>query len=204
MRILHKITAMEAKRKVRSYTKLEYLETEQREGVKYEYDRGSISAMAGGSINHGLLCGNVYSELRGIFRQTSTPCTAFNSDIKLYIAKRDCYVYPDTMVVCGDIQETNEAPEAVTNPIVVVEVLFKNTADYDRGEKFQKYRQVPSLQEYVLVEQYKVQVEVYYRKPDLDLWKISTYAGFDSAVRLESLGIEVKMGDLYVDVRGLE
>ena len=105
------------------------------------------------------------------------------------------------MVICGDLEESDQYQEAVTNPIVIVEVLSKSTADYDRGDKFYFYRQLPSLQEYLLIEQEKPVAELYYKKPQTDLWQISRFEGLDQQIILQSLQISVKMADLYYDIK---
>ncbi len=117
------------------------------------------------------------------------------------------------MVVCEEIQKSERDSNALTNPILIaecrpIEVLSKNTASYDLvsttgGDKFYKYRQIPTLQEYVLIEQEKVVVKIYSKQPNTDLWKISRVEGLDQTIRFVSIGIEISTKDLYSDVEGL-
>ncbi len=176
-----------------------YLQRELESGVKHEFHDGKIYALAGGTINHGRLCGNIYSEIRSGLKQKKSDCEVLNGEVKLHIEKTNTYVYPDAMVVCGAIETAENNENAVTNPILVVEVLSKSTADYDRGEKFYIYRQIPSLQEYILIEQDQAVVEVYYKKEGSDLWSINRYQK-EKLVKLESIGIEVALKDLYDNV----
>lgn len=102
------------------------------------------------------------------------------------------------MVVCGEVSKSKKDSNAVTNPKIVVEVLSKSTATYDRGDKFFMYRQIPSLQEYVLIEQEKPQVEIYKREGDL--WQITRITGLDNSLILPSIQLEVPLADIYDEV----
>lgn len=186
--------------KLPSLTIAEYIAQEQESGIKYEYHHGKIFALAGGSIHHGLLCGNVYSEIRSELKKNKSNCKPFTSEIKLNIKEKNSFVYPDTMVICGDIETAAEDKNSVVNPILVVEVLSKSTANYDRGDKFFIYNKISTLQEYVLIEQDKVQVDVFYKKPSSDLWRISRYEGLHSKIKFQSIGIVIKMSELYFDI----
>ena len=178
----------------------EYIQHEVETGQKFEYHDGKIFALAGGALEHALLIGNIYSEVRTGLRNKKSNCKPITNDAKLYIEKENKYVYPDSMVVCGDIERSDQSKDAVTNPILIVEVLSKSTIEYDRGDKFYFYRQIPSLQEYVLIEQSRYVVEVYYKKDKNDLWRISRYEGLDEMINLQSVGAEISMKELYFDI----
>lgn len=178
----------------------EYLQMERESGIKYEYHRGKIFALSGGSLNHGLLCGNIYSELRSKLKEGKPDCKAVTSEIKLNVKQKNSFVYPDAMVICGAIEKSADDKNAITNPVLIVEVLSKSTANYDRGDKFYLYRQIPSLQEYLLIEQDKYQVDIYFKQANTDLWKIRRIEGKDALVQLQSLNLEIKMSDLYYDI----
>ena len=92
--------------------------------------------MAGRTLNHGLICGNIFGEIRTALRNKKRNCTPINSEVKLYIQSKNSFLYPDTMVICGDIEISDDEPNVVTNPTVIIEVLSKSTASYDRGDKF--------------------------------------------------------------------
>ena len=149
----------------------EYIEQETQESIKYEYHNGRIYALAGGTLNHGLISGNAHLEIGIQLKNKGNNCLPFNSDVKLFIESTNSYVYPDSMVICGEIEESNENKDSVVNPILIVEVLSKSTADYDRGDKFYLYRQIPSFREYVLIEQKKHVVDVHYKHEKSDLWR---------------------------------
>jgi Uma2 family endonuclease len=133
--------------KLDSLTIEEYLSIESASDSKHEYHNGYIYAMAGGTLNHGLICGNIYGEIRAGLKENHSDCKAINSEVKLYIQSLNSFLYPDTKVICGGIEQSNKEVNAVTNPSIIVEVLSKTTAHYDRGDKFYFYRQIPSLQE---------------------------------------------------------
>lgn len=173
----------------------EYLEIERNSEIKYEYHNGYIYSMAGGTLNHSRISTNIIRNIsQGLIKKGSL-CELFNSEAKLHIEKSNRYVYPDAMVVCGDIQTSEDYAEAITNPILIIEVLSKSTADYDRGDKFFFYQQIESLQEYILVEQEKMQIDIYSRRKNL--WKISRVTQEDGVLYLTSLDMEVDLGEIY-------
>lgn len=183
------------------YTKEEYLAFEEASLDKHEYERGRIIAMAGGSPNHGVIGGNTYATLKSILKAKEKPCRAINNDVKIYVENSDSYVYSDSFVVCGDIEYHHIKNDGVLNPVLVVEVLSKSTASYDRGAKFRKYCSLPSFKEYVLITQDEPVVEVLFR--DLDFWRMTTTIGLNKSVRLNSLDIEIPMSLIYEDIDDL-
>lgn len=181
-------------------TVAQYVQHEIEMGKKYEYHDGEIFALAGGSLEHALLIGNIYAELRNGLKNKGSNCKAINSEAKLYIKNGHKYVYPDSMVICGAIERPEESKDAVSNPKLIVEVLSKSTTAYDRGDKFYFYRQIPSLEEYILIEQDRHIVEVYYKKERNELWRISRYEGINAIIKLQSINLEISMNDLYFDI----
>ena len=175
----------------------EYIKHEIESNCKYEYHDGKIYALAGGTLNHGLLCGNAYSEIKNKLKSNGSNCLSLTSEVRLFIEKRNSYVYPDSMVICGEIDKSKDEKNSVTNPTLIVEVLSKSTAEYDRGDKFYFYRQIPSFKEYVLVEQDRYVVDIHYKSDDSDLWRITRYEGRDKIIKIQSLGIEIGMEELY-------
>ena len=183
--------------KISDFTVESYIQQEIETNSKYEYHNGKIYALAGGTLNHGLICGNVFGELKSKLKEKKSNCLPLNTDVKLHIKKTNSYVYPDTMVICGEIEMASEEPNAVTNPILIIEVLSQSTAEYDRGDKFHLYRQIPSFREYVIIDQKKYIVDVHYKPENSDLWKITRFDGIDSIVHFQSININISMKDLY-------
>jgi len=104
------------------------------------------------------------------------------------------------MVICEEIKQSKDDKNSVTNPILIVEVLSNSTSGYDRGDKFHLYRKLLSFKEYVLIEQEKYEVDVHDKPDNSDLWKIIRYEGLNEKIKLESLGIEILMSNLYKNV----
>lgn len=182
------------------YSSIEhYLEQEEQTSIKHEFERGEILAMTDGSINHGILCGNAYTELRYAIKDNDQTCTALGSEIRIHIEAVDSIVYPDAMVICKEIETSKEDSEAVTNPSLIVEVLSKSTESYDRGDKFYKYRQLESFKEYVLINQDKTVVETFFRKEE-NVWEIARFVAIENKVLLKSLGVSFSIKDLYTNV----
>jgi Uma2 family endonuclease len=174
----------------------EYLATLQDSDQKYEYHDGAIFAMAGGTLNHSRINTNLLVEIGSELRRKGSECEPFNSDARLYIEAFNKIVFPDSMVVCGEVESSKRDSEAVTNPKVIIEVLSKTTESYDRGDKFYFYRQIPSLQEYILVAQDKYQVEVFL-KGNGNMWSIERYEGTEETLPVASLGIEIPFQMIY-------
>ena len=136
--------------------------------------------------------------MRSRLKARNSDCKAMTSEIKLHIQSENSFLYPDSMVACGEIQKSDSDKNAITNPIVVIEVLSKSTANYDRGDKFFMYRLIPSLQEYVLIEQEKPQIEIY--KRESDLWQITRVTGLDKKLTLRSINLEIPLSEIYEGV----
>lgn len=179
-------------------TVAEYLSIEREHDQRYEYHDGFIYALAGWSINHSVICSNVSGELRDKIREKGKDCRPLIADVKVHIASSNSYLYPDVMVVCGDIETAKENKESITNPVLIIEVLSESTGSYDRGDKFHKYRQLPSLLDYVLIEQTSQQVDVFHRDQGGELWKISSFTSGE--VYLASLDLSFTLEALYEGV----
>lgn len=172
----------------------EYLERERKAIQKSEYFAGEIFLMAGASPNHNRISANVNAELNVGLR--GQRCEAFNSDQRLYIKKNGLYTYPDAMVVCGRIEYDTRDRDAITNPVLIVEILSPTTANYDRGGKFELYRDIPSFGEYVLVHQDKVHVEHHVRD-DEGRWLLTERKDMQAALTFESLAISIPLQRVY-------
>lgn len=186
-------------KKVKYSNIMDYVELESISEIKHEYECGLILAMSGGSINHGILCGNAYSELRQKLSNNNDDCKVFGSEIRIHIASADSIVYPDSMVICGKMEVSKKDKNAVTNPLLVVEVLSKSTAAYDQGDKFHKYRQLPSFREYVLINQDK-SVVVIFSKNEEGKWDINRITSLEDSFELQSIGVEIAMQELYKNI----
>ncbi len=176
------------------YTPEEYLELEINTEERNEYRDGKIVPMVGNSFNHNHLVLNLASSLILAFRKQ--PYFVFACNQRIWISKRRVYTYPDIMVVQGDLQLQAGRKDTITNPLVIVEVLSKSTQAYDRGEKFKFYRTIPTFQEYILVDQYSMYVEQYY-KTEGSKWIFSEIEGEEASLTLNTIDFEITLTDLY-------
>lgn len=145
-------------------TAAEYLAWERAQPRKHEYFFGEVFAMAGGSPRHNALAVNVSAELRGALRTRG--CSMLSSDQRFAFPPEQRYVYPDVTVVCGSLEFQPGTQDVVTNPSILVEVLSKNTEEYDRGLKWEGYQTIESLTDYLLVSQAAPRIEHFRRNPD--------------------------------------
>ena len=182
----------------KQYSLAEYAALEQSTGVRHEYYRAEVFAMAGASEAHSKIGVNLSYLLRG--KLLGSKCFPHASDMRIKIKATGLYTYPDCMVVCSPVEKANEqGVEAVLNPRVIFEVLSKSTEAYDRGVKFHQYQTIPSLQEYLLVSQTERLIERFVRQPD-GTWILSTFSGEAAVCELTSLGCELALRDVYADV----
>ncbi len=167
----------------------DYLQGELLAETKHEYIDGQVHAMAGGSENHNLLSVNIATELKT--RLKGTPCRTFIADMKVKVGAN--FFYPDVMVVC---QEDNQSEYYKTAPVIIVEVLSKSTRRFDQTDKRLRCQRIPSLEEYVLIEQDKGEIQVFSKK---DQWQ-SFYYYLGDDITFSSLGITVRVEDIYYQV----
>jgi len=185
-----------AEKAISTYTYEAYLALEAESEIKYEFHDGMITAMAGGTPEHALIAGNFIGEVNNKLRKRAKPCGTFSSDVKIHIESTNRSYYPDATVVCGEFVKSKKDKNAITNPILILEVLSESTAAFDMGTKFAHYRQIPSLKEYVLISQDEAVVDTYYRTED-GTWEIQTIMGLSEGVQLKSIKCEIAMSDIY-------
>lgn len=181
----------------RRFTIAEYLALEADSLEKHEYYQGEIFAMAGATIPHNEISGNIYHALRNALR--GKDCRPYGSDLRIRVKKPNLYTYADTLVICGKIERDVDDKNSVTNPRVIFEVLSKSTENYDRGQKWEFYQQLESLREYVLVSQSEAKVTRYYREEG-GAWQYLLITGLDHVLALESVGCELPLGEIYENV----
>lgn len=172
----------------------EYLEWEVKQELRHEYIDGEILAMTGGSLPHNDIALNFYTALRPHLRQRG--CRVNVSDAKVQANKNSRYFYPDLVVSCHP--DDLKSREFIQHPKVIIEVLSPSTANYDRTKKLKYYRQITSLQEYVLVDSEEIAVEVYQRGEG-KMWHYYEYEAGE-AIALESIKFEYAIELLYEGV----
>lgn len=174
-------------------TEFDYLESDRNSEHKFEFLYGEMYAMTGASFHHNIITGNLFSFLHSMFKQKD--CHIFMAYMRVRVSK-EVLTYPDILIVCGEIQFTDDHLDTVKNPVCIVEVLSDSTERYDRGGKFQNYRKLDSLKEYVLISQNQILVEKYLRKQD-DLWEYSTVSEKEKSIRFDSIGLDLPLLEIY-------
>ena len=183
------------------YTPESYLELERKAALKSEYFKGEIFAMAGASRNHNRITENLSGELYAFLK--GKRCQSFSSDMRLHIPSNSLYTYPDLVVVCGEPELLDSKFDTLLNPTVIIEVLSDSTKDYDRGRKFMLYRNIPTFQEYILVDSEQIRVEAWY-KPENGFWTLrKETGGVDDSLTIQMLDLTLPLRDIYEQTVGL-
>lgn len=183
----------------RLYTVEEYLEIERaaETETKSEYLQGRIVAMSGASRPHNLMSVNISASLHSQLR--GRPCETYAADMRVQVPEADYFTYPDLIVVCEEPQLADAHHDTLLNPTVLIEVLSPSTADYDRGRKFEYYRHLASLREYLLVAQDRVHVEHYTRQDDRS-WRLTETDDPEAELHLPSIGCTLRLREVYEKV----
>lgn len=176
----------------------EYLAIERAAEYKSEYYGGEMFALAGASRRHNLVIGNLVFALNA--RLGSSSCEVYTSDMRVKVNELGKYTYPDVVVACGEPQFEDTDQDTLLNPTVIVEVLSESTEAYDRGRKFEHYRTIEALREYILVAQDRYRIEQYIRQDD-GRWIFTEIAGPDSTLVLAAIGCEIPFVEIYNKVQ---
>ena len=179
----------------RIFTQEEYAMLEEKAPYKSQYVAGEIYAMAGVEPAHNRISEN----LSGMFyvRFRARPCETFSSDVKVRVKAGDLWTYPDLSVLCGQPKyDTGTKPSSLLNPQAIFEVLSPSTAAFDRGDKFERYKQIESLTDYVLVASEKMRVEHYVRQTNGDWIYREHHEGTD-VLKLGSVEVELPLAEIY-------
>jgi Uma2 family endonuclease len=172
----------------------QYLERERVTEYKSEYLGGRIFAMVGASRGHNLITTNLGRELS--LRLKGRSCETYGSDMRVKVSQTGLYTYPDMVVVCGEARFEDAHLDTLLNPTVIFEVLSPLTEAYDRGDKFTHYRRLESLVEYLLISQYRCQVERYVRQAD-GQWLLSEFNDPQGKLELTSIGCQIPLAEIY-------
>jgi len=170
----------------------DYLLQEETSLEKHEYYKGEVFALAGASFNHNIIIRNLLVEI-GYFLKGKS-CDIFPSDLRLSIPKTTLYTYPDLMILCDPPEFLEDRKDTVLNPSIIIEVLSPSTKNYDRGTKFTFYRNIGSLQEYILVDSSNYLIEQYVK---LDKWTLNEYKGLEETLKIEKIGFDLLISTIY-------
>ena len=178
-------------------TETEYLELERHAEFKSEFFDGEVFAMSGGTPLHSQIAANLIQVIGRRLREGR--CIVYTSDLRLKVEATGLLTYPDLSVVCGPLQFAAGTEDTMVNPTVIVEVLSDSTEAYDRGKKFENYRQMPSLREYLLVGQKGPRIEQFVRQ-ESEQWLLREAAGLEATLALPSLDIKISLAEVFAGV----
>jgi Uma2 family endonuclease len=175
----------------------EYLEIERKAEFKSEYFNGEMFAMAGAKQAHNLIVTNLIAGLHQQFR--TRPCQVYATDMRVRVRATGLYTYPDIIAVCGEPRFLDEQRDTLLNPGLIVEVLSPSTEAYDRGRKFEHYKSLESIREYLLVAADRIHADLYTRQAD-GRWMLTSADKLDDSLTLESVDAGLLLADLYEKV----
>ena len=178
----------------KTYSAEEYLALEVESDIRSEYRDGEIVPMTGGTPAHNEIAGNLFFLIKAALR--SQPFSIFVTDQRLWLPEPDIYTYPDTMVTPRPVEMMPGRKDTVINPILLAEVLSTSTESYDRGKKFACYRTISTVQEYVLIDQYRPHVEQFVKQSE-NQWLFTEYCGLEGRLQLASVPVEMGLEELY-------
>ncbi len=175
----------------------EYLSIEQEATEKSEYYKGEIFSMSGAKIGHNRVCSNLnHALLSGL---KGKPCQPFGSDQRVHITKNTLFTYPDISVYCGKIETLNDDEFNALNPTVIIEVLSASTRNYDRGDKFKLYRDIPTLKDYILVDSETIGIEAFSLNHEQN-WVLKEYKSLEDILAIPSIDCFIAVEEIYDSV----
>ncbi len=176
----------------------EFLEMEEKSDVRHEFHKGEIYSMSGPKVDHIRIVVNLTAILKGKLRGSG--CEVFANDLRVFVESEDLLTYPDLSIVCGELETRNSDNWNLMNPAVIVEVLSKSTEPYDRDKKFEFYKALPSLREYILVDSRSVLIEQNF-KDGQGNWIVKKYDKLTDSVGMETLRLSISLEEIYENVR---
>ncbi|MBF2005038.1 MAG: Uma2 family endonuclease [Chlorogloeopsis fritschii C42_A2020_084] len=188
---------MIAQPETKHYTVEEYLELEVASDIRNEYRDGEIVPMTGGTPDHNDIASNLVAILKVALR--GKPYRVFILDQRLWIPGANLYTYPDVMVLPKPLELQTGRKDTLVNPCFIAEVLSKSTQNCDRGEKFVAYRTIPTFQEYLLIDQYRIHVE-HHIKTAPHQWLFSEYDDPNITLCLSTFEVQIQIAELYENI----
>ncbi|HQX48329.1 MAG TPA: Uma2 family endonuclease [Planctomycetaceae bacterium] len=179
----------------------QYLAIERAAQFRSEFFRGEMFAMVGASRKHNLIAVSVASELHRQFKDRK--CEVYQSDMRVKVNATGLYTYPDVVATCDEPRFEDDHVDTLVNPKVIVEVLSPSTELWDRGKKFEHYRNIPSLRECVLISQDHVLVEKFAINADGE-WALRDYRTLEDVLVLDSISCQIKLSDIYARIEFTE
>lgn len=179
-------------------TSKEYLAIERVAETKSEYFDGEMVLMAGASRQHNLIVANVVRSLGNKLERR--PCEVYPSDMRVKIPDSKRYFYPDASVACGELKFEDKEVDTLLNPLLIVEVFSESTESFDRVRKFDSYRRINSLKEYLLISQYEHKAMLYTRQAD-GKWSLTEATDLEAVLKLSSVNCKLTLSEIYSKVK---
>lgn len=181
------------------YSLEEYLQIEEVAEERHEYIDGQIIPKPMARAPHNEIATNLIAALKIAVKTLDKKYRIYSSNQKIYLPSLNIGLYPDAVVVCEKPEFWDDNKILLINPLAISEVLSKSTGKYDQGGKFLDYQPLDSFKEYVILDQDKCQVQVFYRE-EPDLWRKRSFSDLDAQIELKSIGCVVELRDIYEDV----
>jgi Uma2 family endonuclease len=175
----------------------EYLELDRKAEVRSEYYDGEIFPVEAATREHGVIVANLVMELGPQLK--GKPCDIYPGGMRVRVKPRGPYTYPDIVVVCGERTFADDGTDSLLNPTVLLEVLSPSTGDYDRSGKFEYYRGIPSLREYLTVAQDKIHIEYHVRQSE-NRWLLTDCSDRAQRVVLPSINCTLALSEVYYNI----
>lgn len=179
------------------FTEQEYLLIERSSQERHEYYKGEIFAMSGASYKHNVIEDNLRGMLFSFLKGKS--CRSFGSNLRIHVPADSLYTYPDILIVCGEPEFTDDEFDTLLNPSVIIEILSPSTANYDRGAKFDLYREIKSLKEYLLVDSTAVHLVHYGKNADVT-WTLSESKDMNDVFSITAIDFKALISEVYAGV----
>jgi Uma2 family endonuclease len=179
---------------IKKYTVEQYFAFEESSEVRHEFHNGELFVVAGTTKTHNVLVDNIKDLIKKEFRPRD--CQVFSENVKVEVEKgeENRYVYPDIVLTCHEFDKQDDL--VVRYPSLIVEVLSKGTAEYDRGLKFKRYQKLPTLKYYLLVEQDPFSVELFSRTDVRHLWTYQIFTEADDIISFPIIDFSMKVSDI--------
>ena len=176
----------------------DYLEMENASSEKHEYYKGEVFAMSGAKMPHNEISSNLMTTLGQKLK--GKKCKPYSSDVRIHIKSNTLFTYPDISVICGETVTLNNDDYNVLNPIVIIEILSPSTKNYDRGEKFKLYRDIPTLKEYILADSESIHIEVF-RLNESNHWELEEYNTINDHLSIKAINETLPLFEIYEGVK---
>jgi Uma2 family endonuclease len=175
----------------------DYLIMERASEEKHEYYKGEVFAMSGASLRHVIITKNMNTLVLPFLQEK--PCDMFGNDLRIHIPENTLYTYPDFSIVCGKPETTDQEEDTIIKPSALIEILSKSTKNYDRGNKFNLYRSIKTLKEYILIDSTEVSVEIFSRQQD-DSWNLTEFKSKEESFTIHTIGLTILLKNIYKDI----